>query len=101
MVYFLTITSFPGEQAEKIGKILPKLPKLPDYVKPPQLFATVSNDDGRIKAYGIYEVDDDKSHEGYVAIAKRLTGYFEIEGLHYKIEPLMTAKEALSLLGLG
>ena len=101
MVHFLTITSFPGEKAEEVGKILPKLPKLPDYVKPPQLFATVSNDNGQIKAYGIYEVDDDKSHEGYVAIAKRLTGYFEIEGMHYKIEPLMSVREALSLLGLG
>jgi hypothetical protein len=101
MVYFLTVTTFPGEKSEKIGKILPKLPKLPDFVKPPQIFTTVSNDNGEIKAYGIYEVDDNKSHEGYVAIAKRLTGYFEIEGIHYKIEPLMTLKEALTLLGLG
>jgi len=101
MVNFLTITTFPGEKAEEIGKILPKLPKLPEFVKPPQLFTTVSNDDGKIKAYGIYEVEDDKSHEGYVAIAKRLTGYFEVEGLSYKIEPLMNIKESLNLLGLG
>jgi len=101
MVNFLTVTTFPGEKAEEIGKILPKLPKLPEFVKPPQLFTTVSNDDGKIKAYGIYEVEDDKSHEGYVAIAKRLTGYFEVEGLSYKIEPLMSIKESLNLLGLG
>ena len=46
-------------------------------------------------------MEDNKSHEGYVAIAKRLTGYFEVEGMHYKIEPLMSLKESLSLLGLG
>jgi len=101
MVYFLTVTTFPGEKSKEIGKILPKLPKLPDFVKAPQIFTTVSNDNGEIKAYGLYEVDDNKSHEGYVAIAKRLTGYFEIDGLSYKIEPLMTLKEALGLLGLG
>ena len=101
MVYFLTITSFPGDKSEEIGKLLPKLPKLPDFVKPPQLFTTVSNDNGRIKAYGLYEVEDGKSHEGYVAIAKRLTGYFDVEGMDYKIEPLMSIREALTLLGLG
>ncbi|MFX1358458.1 MAG: hypothetical protein ACFFA8_14395 [Promethearchaeota archaeon] len=101
MVYFLTVIYFPGEKAEQIGKVLPKLPKLPDFVKPPQIFATVSSDNGQIKAYGIYEVDDNKSHEGYVAIAKRLTGYFEIEGVQYKIEPLMTLREALAIIGLG
>jgi len=101
MVKFLTVTTFPGEKSKEIGKLLPKLPKLPEFVKPPQLFVTISNDDGKIKAYGIYEVEDDKSHEGYVAIAKRLTGYFEVEGLSYKIEPLMNIKESLNLLGLG
>ena len=101
MVNFLTIITFPGDKAKEIGKLLPKLPKLPDFVKPPQIFTSVSNDNGEIKAYGIYEVDDNKSHEGYVAIAKRLTGYFETEGMHYKIEPLMSLKESLSLLGLG
>ena len=101
MVYFLTTTTFPGEKSSEIGKLLPKLPKLPDFVKPPQLFITVSSDNGEIKAYGLYEVEDNKSHEGYVAIAKRLTGYFEVEGISYKIEPLMSVREALSLLGLG
>ena len=97
----MTITSFPGEKSEEIGKLLPKLPKLPDYVKAPQLFVNVSSDTGRIKAYGLYEVEDDKSHEGYVAIAKRLTGYFGVDGVSYKIEPLMNIREALTLLGLG
>ena len=101
MVYFMSVASFPGEQAEKAGKALPNLPKLPDFVKPPQIFVTLSNDNGEVKAYGLYEVDDDKAHEGLVAISKRLTGYFGVEGMKYKIEPLMTVREALALLGLG
>jgi hypothetical protein len=101
MVTYLSVITFPGEKSEEAGKALPKLPKLPDFVKPPQIYVTLSNDNGKIKAYGIYEVDDNKAHEGLVAISKRLTGYFGIEGMEYKIEPLMTVREALSLLGLG
>jgi hypothetical protein len=101
MVSFLSIITIPGEKSKEIGKLLPKLPKLPDFVKPPQIFTTISNDNGEVKAYGLYEVEDNKSHEGYVAIAKRLTGYFEVEGVKYKLEPLMSLKESLTLLGLG
>jgi hypothetical protein len=56
MVNFLTIITFPGEKSEEIGKLLPKLPKLPDFVKPPQIFTTISNDIGEVKAYGLYEI---------------------------------------------
>ena len=101
MVHFMSIITFPGDKSEEAGKALPNLPKLPDYVKPPQIFVTISNDTGEIKAYGLYEVDDDKAHEGYVAISKRFTGYFGIEGLKFKLEPLMSVREALALLGLG
>ncbi len=100
-MYYLTVITFPGNKSEEVGKALPKMPKLPDFVKPPQIFTTVSSDNGEIKAYGLYEVDDDKAHEGYVAIGKRLTGLFGIEGIKYKIEQLMEMKEALALLGLG
>ncbi len=54
-----------------------------------------------IKGYALYEVPDDKAHEGYVAITKRSTGYFGIEGYKFTVEPLLTAKEALALIGLG
>ena len=36
MVNFLTVITFPGEKSEEIGKLLPKLPKLPEFVKPPK-----------------------------------------------------------------
>ena len=101
MVFFLSIVTFPGEKSEEIGKALPKLPKVPDFVKILHLLVTVSDDKGEVKGYGLYEVDDDKAHEGYVAISKRLTGYFGVEGVKFKIEHLMTTREALALLGLG
>lgn len=98
MAYFLGLVSFPPHKATEVGNTLPKLPKLPDFVKQLYIFATTGGD---IKAYSLYEAPDDKAHEAYVAIAKRYTGYFGIEGYKVTIEPLLTAKEALALLGLG
>ena len=50
MVTYLSIITFPGEKSEAAGKALPNLPKLPDFVKPPQIYVTLSNDNGKIKA---------------------------------------------------
>ncbi len=98
MTYFLVTSTFPPHKAAEIGKAFPNLPKLPDFVK--QLFIFVASS-GDIKSYSLYEVPDDKAHEGYVAIGKRITGYFGIEGFKYLVEPLLTVKEALALIGLG
>ena len=53
-----------------------------------------------VKNYVLYEVKDEKSHEGLIAIANRFTGYFYIEGTRFKIEHLLTTREALPLIGL-
>ena len=98
MAYFLTTSSFPPHKATEMGKAFQNLPKLPDFVKRLFIFIVPSSD---IKGYALYEVPDDKAHEGYVAITKRITGYFGIEGYKFTLEPLLTTKEALALIGLG
>ena len=98
MTYFLATATFPPHKATEIGKAFQGLPKLPDFVKTLFIFIVPSSD---IKGYALYEVPDDKAHEGYVAITKRSTGYFGIEGYKFIVEPLLTAKEALALIGLG
>jgi len=98
MTYFLGTSTFPPHKATEVGKAFPNLPKLPDFVKQLFVFIVPSSD---IKGYGLFEVPDDKAHEGYVAITKRYTGYFGIEGYKFTVEPLLTAKEALALIGLG
>lgn len=98
MTYFLATSTFPPHKAAEIGKAFPNLPKLPDFIKTLFIFVVPSSD---IKTYSLYEVPDDKAHEGYIAITKRITGYFEIEGFKFIVEPLLTVKEALALLGLG
>ena len=75
-----------------------KVPKLPDFVTQEKVFVVV---DSEVKNYVIHEVENDKEHEGLIAIANRFTGYFDIVGTRYKIEHLLITREALPLIGLG
>jgi len=92
--------TYPPNRAEEVGQafVSGKAPELPDFVKRINIFVVL---DVELKTYSIYEVEDAKSHEGLVAITKRFTGYFNIEGSRFKIEPLLTVNEALPLIGLG
>lgn len=92
--------TYPPNRAEEVGQafVSGKAPELPDFVKRIHIFVVL---DVELKTYSIYEVEDAKSHEGLVAITKRFTGYFNIEGSRFKIEPLLTVNEALPLIGLG
>jgi hypothetical protein len=97
----MTVASYPAHNSIELGKILPKLSNLPDFVEQKDLYMTASNDNGEIKTYGLYECPDDKVYEGFIGITKRLTSYFVVEGFKFKIEPLLTVREALPLLGLA
>ncbi len=96
----MVIFTYPPEKAKEVGEafISGKAPDLPDFVNRIHLFVVMDVD---IKTYAIYKVQDENSHEGLVAITKRFTGYFDIKGAKFKIEPLLTAEEALPLIGLG
>ena len=98
MAYFIGIVSFPPSKSVEIGKALPNLPKLPPFVKQINIFVSSG---GEIVAYGLYECDDDKAHEGMIAITKRYTGYFNVEGFKFEVKPVMTVREALPLIGLA
>ena len=98
MAYFMGMGSFPAKKSVEIGKALPKLPKLPDFVKQINIFVATG---GEIEFYSLYECDDDKAHEAMIAIVKRYTGYFDVEGLKFEVKPLLTVREALPLIGLA
>jgi len=100
MVFFMVTTTFPPDKATEVGKVFTsgKLPKVPDFLKRISIFIVTEGD---IKTYAIYECEDEKTHDGYKAIAERYTGYYGIEGWKYKIEHLLTPNEALPMIGLG
>ncbi|MBD3254851.1 MAG: hypothetical protein GF383_07145 [Candidatus Lokiarchaeota archaeon] len=92
--------TYPANKAKEVGKsfLSGKAPNLPEYIKQEKVFVML---DGEIKNYVIYEVEDEKSHLGLIAITHRFTTYFNIKGSNFKIEHLMTTREALPLIGLG
>ncbi|MHA2429729.1 MAG: hypothetical protein ACXACC_01730 [Promethearchaeota archaeon] len=100
MAHFMATLIYPTESAQDIGKKFTSgaLPKLPDFVKQLYIFVATAGD---IKTYSLYEVPDDKKHEGFKAINNRYAGYFGIKGFKYTLEPLLTSREALPMIGLG
>ena len=92
--------TYPPEKAKEVGEafLSGKAPKLPDFVTQEKVFVVL---DTEIKNYVIYEVENEKTHEGLIAITNRFTGYFDIKGSRFKIEHLLTTREALPLIGLS
>ena len=100
MVYFLLMLKTSPNEVTKSGEIFAtgKLPKLPDFVKRVNTFIAV---DDNILSFSIYEVPDERMFEGYKALSERLTGYFEVPGIEFKLYPLLEVKDALRLVGLA
>ncbi|TFG04174.1 MAG: hypothetical protein EU539_11325 [Promethearchaeota archaeon] len=100
MVFYLVTFTYPPEKAKEVGEafLSAKAPKLPDFVTQEKVFVVL---DTEVKNYVIYEVQNNKAHEGYIAINNRFTGYFNIKGSRFRIEHLMTTREALPLIGLS
>ena len=63
---------------------------LPSSVKLLHIFAKADEDCG-MKSYAIYEVDDDKFTEGYIAIARSREPYWKIEGYKYSVDVVTDA----------
>ncbi|MFX0072298.1 MAG: hypothetical protein ACFFAO_14525 [Candidatus Hermodarchaeota archaeon] len=100
MAFYLVTFTYPPEKAKEVGEafLSGKAPKLPDFVTQEKVFVVL---DTEVKNYIIYEVENEKAHEGLIAITNRFTGYFDIKGSRFKIEHLLTTREALPLIGLS
>ena len=99
MAYFMVTTLYPTDKATEMGEkfLSGDIPELPAYVKMLYTFIVADNE---IKAYAIYEVEDEQTYEGMKSIIKRYTGYFGIKGFKYKLEPIIPVGEALPMIGL-
>ena len=99
MANILVTFVYPPDKAKEVGQafLSGKAPKLPEFVTQEKVFVVLDNE---IKNYVLYEVENSKVHEGLIAVANRFTGYFDIEGSRFKIEHLLTTREAMPLIGL-
>lgn len=97
--YIVCMGSFPAHVAMEVGRTFQKLAKLPDFVITEHVFNTAAGD---YTFFSIYRIDDDtKYFDGLKAIVKRYSGYMDIEGYKYHLYPVLEAKDALALVGLG
>ncbi|MFX0027209.1 MAG: hypothetical protein ACFE8M_12415 [Candidatus Hermodarchaeota archaeon] len=99
MAYIVVTGSFPAHVGKEVGKTFLKLEKLPDFVKTEHVFNTAAGD---YMFFSIYQIEDEtKYFEGLKAITKRFSGYMDIKGYKYTLYPVLEAKDALSMIGLG
>ena len=99
MAYIVVMGSFPSHVGMEVGKTFLKLEKLPDFVETEHVFNTAAGD---YTFFSIYKIEDDSKYfDGIKAITKRYSGYMNIVGYKYTLYPVLEAKDALSMVGLG
>jgi len=99
MAYIVVTGSFPAHVGKEVGKTFLKLEKLPDFIKTEHVFNTAAGD---YVFFSIYQIEDEtKYFNGLKAITKRFSGYMDIKGYKYTLHPVLEAKDALSMIGLG
>ena len=99
MAYIVIMGSFPAHVGMEVGKKFLDLEKLPDFVKTEHVFNCAAGD---YTFFSIYNIEDDSKYfDALKAITKRYSGYMDIVGYKYTIYPVLEAKDALSMVGLG
>ena len=99
MAYIVCMGSFPAHVGMEVGKKFQKLEKLPDYVKVEHVFNTAAGD---YTFFSIFRIEDDSKYfDALKAITKRFSTYMDIVGYKYTLYPVLEAKDALSMVGLG
>jgi len=71
---------------------------LPPFLKRLQILGDSRMDKG-MKVLSIYEADDARIKESIIELTKMYVQFNGIEGFRYEIEPMLTVKEALALMG--
>jgi len=97
---FMVTETWPTKSSVDVGKVAMGVvaKALPPYVKRLDNYVTPGGDG--IKAYVLYEVEKGHVDEGYNGVLKVYVPFFSIEGYKFTVEPLLSVKEALPLIGL-
>ena len=91
----MVTTWFPTNQADEAAKITATVTKLPPYIKKWQELA--STDEKGLKSYSIIYVDDKNIAEAQLWIAKVMSLYHGLEGFSWKLELVMSQRDALKI----
>ena len=100
-MFLVTTVIYPPDKsivaAEKFIEVTAK--ELPPFLKRLQVLGDSRMDKG-MKVLSIYEADDARIKESIIELTKIYVQFNGIEGFRYEIEPMLTAKEALAVLGM-
>jgi hypothetical protein len=99
-MFLVTTVVYPPDKsiiaAEKFIEVTAK--ELPPFLKRLQILGDSRMDKG-MKVLSIYEADDARIKESIIELTKMYVQFNGIEGFRYEIEPMLTVKEALALMG--
>ena len=100
-MFLVTTVIYPPDKsivaAEKFIEVTAK--ELPPFLKRLQVLGDSRMDKG-MKVLSIYEADDARIKESIIELTKMYVQFNGIEGFRYEIEPMLTAKESLAVLGM-
>jgi len=99
--YILMRFWWPNDKADEIGKTFLKIAgtlKICKRVSESPFFIT--DEYGGSKSYNLFEVEEGKLFEALKELNKYVVNYRHIPGFRFKIEPVMSAKDALPMIGL-
>lgn len=100
-MWFMVNETWPSKSSAEVGeKAVEYLSKpLPSYMKRIGPLVTAGGDG--VKAYMIFEVEKGHEEEGVKEIIDGEAPFLSIEGYKFTVEPVLTAEEALPLVGLA
>jgi hypothetical protein len=100
-MFLVTTVIYPPDKsivaAEKFIEVTAR--ELPPFLKRFQVLGDSRMDKG-MKVLSIYEADDSRIKESIIELTKIYVQFNNIEGFRYEIEPMLTVKEALAVLGM-
>jgi len=94
-------STYPLDKATEVAKTYAKVSATP----PPPFFKQIGSYGAAdiecgIRGYTLFEFKDEKLAEALRELIKRLVPFGNIVGYRYKVEILMSAKEAMIMMGL-
>ena len=100
-MFLVTTVIYPPDKsivaAEKFIEVTAK--ELSPFLKRLQVLGDSRMDKG-MKVLSIYEADDARIKESIIELTKMYVQFNGIEGFRYEIEPMLTVKESLAVLGM-
>ncbi len=96
MIFMVTLW-YPSHITAELGKIIPKMPKIPEYIKKWNTYQTPAGKDG-FKQYHLIMVEKGRGDEALIDIGKVLRPFWEKEGVNLIIEPVYGQKDSFKVL---